>query len=392
MTARESTTFRHTDPADAGEWYADTLRDDGALSGLAAEWEDLYQRCTAATAFLSHAWLESWWRSYGRPGRLVLVLVRRADQLVAAAPLIRRRHWGLPVLTPVGAGVSDFSDVLIDDSCAGEAGRRLAQELAAQARWHTIDFPEVPQRAAAWHVVDAWPLATWRLSSSTCLELPARPMEQLIETLPTHTAQTRRKKRRKIEAAGIETRLAGINEAAGAIAALLRLHSQQWRGRGMNPEHGRSRFAAHLTRSVPTMVERGQALLVEYRLDGDVVAVELLVDGHDVMGAYLYGFRPDLRQRVDVTQLLLGKDLELAERLGRQTLSLLRGNEPYKRRWRPREASNQRVLLASPGYLPSALYATGVRARHHLTDTVKTRLPQVERAVRSIRSCLPFSM
>ena len=65
--------------------------------------------------------------------------------------------------------------------------------------------------------------------------------------------------------------------------------------------------------------------------------------------AYLYGFCPDLRQRIDVTQLLLGRNLDLAQRLGRPTLSLLRGDEPYKRRWRPRETRNQRVLLAGPG-------------------------------------------
>ena len=51
------------------------------------------------------------------------------------------------------------------------------------------------------------------------------------------------------------------------------------------------------------------------------------------MGAYLYGFHPELRRRIDVAQLLLRDDLEVAADRGVPTLSLLRGDEPYKRRW-----------------------------------------------------------
>ncbi len=392
MTTLQSATAHGSNAPQTEEWLAHTLRDDDALARLADEWEDLYRRCSTATAFLSRAWLQSWWHSYGRPGRLVLVLVRRAGRLVAAAPLMRGHRHGLPVLTPIGTGVSDFSDVLVDDSCAAEAARRLAHELAAQPGGHLIDLPEVPEEAAAWHLVDAWPFRTWQVPGSTCLELPVQPIEELIGTLPTDTARTRRNKRRKIEALGVETRLIRSSRAAEAVAALLRLHEQQWRGRGMNPEHGRARFAAHLARAVPTMVERGQALLVEYRLDGEPVAVDLLVVGPSMVCAYLYGFCPDLRQRIDVTQLLLGRNLDLAQRLGRPTLSLLRGDEPYKRRWRPRETRNQRVLLAGPGNLPAPFYAAGLRGRHRLARVVKTRLPLLRDVVRRVKTCRVFSM
>ncbi|HEX2773699.1 MAG TPA: GNAT family N-acetyltransferase, partial [Micromonosporaceae bacterium] len=347
--------------------------------------------CSTATAFQSYAWLESWWRSYGRPGQLVLVLVRRAGRLVAAAPLMRRHRFGIPVLTPLGVGISDFTDVLIDDSCVREAAGHLAQELAGVRGWQAIDLPEVPDPSATAHLLDAWPRPTWTVPGSVCMELAARPMRELIATLPGATAHTRRKKHRKIQAAGIETRTVGQEFAREAVAALLRLHEEQWRGRGMNPEHGRARFATHMGRAVPAMVERGQAHLVEYRLDSDVVAVELLLVGHRMLGAYLYGFRPDLRRRIDVTQLLLGTDLEIAQRLGRPVLSLLRGNEPYKRQWRPRERLNNRVLLA--GHRPSAtLYAAAVRDHRRLAQVAKTRLPVLRTAGRRLRACLPSSM
>jgi CelD/BcsL family acetyltransferase involved in cellulose biosynthesis len=148
MTTTESRTVRRGNRGGAEAWQAQTVRDDAALTSLATEWDDRYDRCSAAT-FQSFARLESWWRSYGRPGQLVLVLVRRAGRLVAAAPMMRRRRIGVPAIAPLGAAISDFTDVLIDDSCAPEAARHLARELVNQPQGHVIDLAEVSDLAAA---------------------------------------------------------------------------------------------------------------------------------------------------------------------------------------------------------------------------------------------------
>jgi CelD/BcsL family acetyltransferase involved in cellulose biosynthesis len=391
MSSPESQKAPRLDRVNPGEWQAQVVRDETALTSLAREWDDLYNHCSTATAFLSSAWLFSWWLSYGRRGRLVIVLVRKAGQLVAAAPLMRVRRFGIPVLTPLGVGVSDFTDVLIDDSYAREAAGHLARELTKVGGWHVIDFPEVPQSAAMAHLVDAWPGPRWTVGGSVCLELPARPIKELIATLPTKTAHTRRKKQRKIAALGITTSEVGPEAAGQAVATLLHLHRQQWRRRGMNPEHARSRFAEHLAEAVPHMVDRGQAHLLEYLLDGAVVAVHLVLDGHNLLGAYLYGLQPDLRRRIDVAQLLLGTNLDLAQRLGRPTLSLLRGDEPYKRRWRPGEKRNHRVLLATEGGLVAEVYATTVRVRGRVMEIAKSRLPALSGIRRRLRTCRPSS-
>ena len=388
MTLRNSTTVLAGQSADAGVWRVLTLRGDGALSAHADEWDDLHARCSAATPFVSHAWLHSWWRSYGRRGRLVLVLVCFGDRLVAAAALVRSRRAGLPVLTLVGSGLSDFGDVLVDDSYAPEAARRLALGVAAQARGGVVDLSELRPTAAAWRMIDAWPARTWRLPASACLELPGRPIEELITALARHSARVLRRKLRKIDSQGVQTRLVGTDEAANAIAGLLRLHREEWRGRGMNPEHGQPRFATHLMRAATALVARDQAALREYRLDGQLVAVALTMIGHDVVGAYLYGFDPDLRSRIDVSMLMLRENLALTHRLGRASLSMLRGDEPHKRRLRPTVVYNQRALLAGPGQVTAGMYALAVIGRARLADNVKTRLPAALGPIRSIRSWL----
>ena len=109
------------------------------------------------------------------------------------------------MLTSLGVGVSDFTDVLIDDSCAREAAEYLAAELCRIGRWRVIDLPEVPDSSATAHLVDAWPGRSWAVSGSVCWSFPARSIQEPIAALPNKTAHTRRKKQRRIAAAGLTT-------------------------------------------------------------------------------------------------------------------------------------------------------------------------------------------
>ena len=94
---------------------------------------------------------------------------------------------------------------------------------------------------------------------------------------------------------------------------------------------------------------------------------------HDI--GYLYGAEPGLRDRVDVTVMLLADTLPLAHRLGLATMSMLRGAEEHKLRWRPRESQNRRILLARPGSVRAPGYSGGVLAYRRAVGVAKQRAP-----------------
>ncbi|NDZ74832.1 glycosyl transferase family 1, partial [Streptomyces sp. SID10362] len=124
------------------------VTDQAAFAELAPEWGRLYGRCAAATPFQSHAWLHSWWRSYGSPGRLRVVLAREGGEPVAAAPLMLVRR-PVPALVPLGGAISDYGDVLLDDERGPDAVAALAAGLAAASRTALVDLREVRPGAAA---------------------------------------------------------------------------------------------------------------------------------------------------------------------------------------------------------------------------------------------------
>ncbi|MFI6011241.1 GNAT family N-acetyltransferase [Streptomyces sp. NPDC051243] len=334
--------------------------DERAFAELAGEWERLHRACPSATPFQSHAWLHSWWLSYGRPGGLRLVLVRRSGELVAAAPLMRVHH-PLPALVPIGGAITDFHDVLVDGAAAAQGAWALADALTDMARTALVDFGEVRPGGAMERVYLCWRGPRHRLPDSVCLELPAVPVNELVGRLSSRHAQRVRNKVKRLSRLGVEWRVVRHDESEAALRRLLELHRLQWQGRKVSPEHLRPRFLEHLVRSVGPMTRSGQAAVLEFVLDGTVVAVNLNLLSGEMAGTYLYGFHPRLRERkVDVAAMLLHASAEhLASGDGCRVLSLLRGDEPYKYRWHPEAVPNQRFLLARRRTLPLLALAAG---------------------------------
>ncbi|MFJ1703971.1 GNAT family N-acetyltransferase [Kitasatospora sp. NPDC088346] len=364
----------------APRWTAEVHRADDTLDLLAGEWDALAARCRTATSFQAAGWLASWWRHYGRPGHLVVVLVRRDGRLVGAAALRRRGRFG--GLTNLGGGLVDFTDVLLDDGCADRAAAELAAALPLRRPWHSLELHEVRPDAAVQLLFGAWRGRRHRFEDSLCQYLPAVPMEELLKRLPGKTAQRSRVKQRKIAEAGVVVRSTAPEEVPEAVRALLRLHVLQWQDRGVTPEHRTERFAAHLTDSTTALVAGGRAAMHRYWLDGELVAVNLLVLCPSFGGLYMYGAHPALRERLDIAGLLFGVALDEVREAGIPVLSLLRGQEPYKQRWRPDRLHNQRLVLGPGRLAPFAAARAGrVRLRGVVVGVLRSRMPRLKAAL-----------
>jgi CelD/BcsL family acetyltransferase involved in cellulose biosynthesis len=376
-----------TAPARTTRWSVETVTDGAALWALEAEWEDLYARSVGATPFQRHAWVHSWWTEYGAAGTLRVVLVRRDDRLVAAAPLRLLRRGPFRVLGPLGGDQSDYHDVLLAAGGAAEAAEKLAHALLRLPGWDVLDLVGVRAGAGAALLAAAWPEARrWQGEGALCQELRYGSVPEFVAGLPKHTAKTVKRKLRKIAAAPITSRPVPAAEVPAAIGDLLALHAGQWAGRSVSAEHLRPRFRRHLTGALTRMVEKDQAVITEYRCQDRVVVVDLELAGPEFMGTYLAGFDPALREHVDIAVLMLTRAFGEVERRGLPGLSLLRGDEPYKSHWYPTAARNQRIMLGRTG--PALGYARLTLLRGRLADAGRERYPKLREARVTVRSQL----
>jgi CelD/BcsL family acetyltransferase involved in cellulose biosynthesis len=364
-----------------GDLEISVVRDQAGLDLLAADWAELYAACPAATPFQSHAWLAAWARAYVRPGRLMVLVVRSSGDLVAIAPLHLTRRGPWPVLALLGGDISDFLDVLVPRG-RREVWPALTAALLAEPGWRVLDVARVRPEAAAWEGEATWPGQVTSLEAAVSLELPGVPLPELLARVPSRTANVLRRKLRKSDALGIEISTVSKDGVAEAVTALLRLHEEQWRGRGINPEHLSSRFSAHLTEALPRMVAVGQAVLVEYRIDGELLASHVDLLGHQFLGHYLAGISPRLKERIDVSSMIIGQDAALTVAAGLPRYSMLRGQEDYKLRWRAEEVRSGRLLLSRPGSFAARGLPELARVRAGAVRVLNDRAPWV-RVLRS---------
>lgn len=350
-----------------------TDEDDALAPGgpTAIAWDALWHSSHEATVFQHRAWLSAWWAAYGRPGRLRLILVRRHGVPVAGVALYQTPHDPLRRLRLVGEGLSDFGDVLLAGSDHGAAASRLADAIADLGR--PVDLRETASGSAAARMTELFPRRTEEYPDSTCLELSARNWQELITALPNRTASRVRAKARKIDRLGVRAELIRPAEAAAGVDMLLRLHAEQWRGRGINPEHLSGRFAALLRSAVPELMADGCADLVRFETGGETVACDLLLHWEGTVAEYLYGALPDLRDRIDLATLFVRQGMGVVERRDAKTYTLLRGREPYKQRWRPTSRVNRRLVLAGAptAGLATAVLATAASGRVAATRSVR---------------------
>jgi CelD/BcsL family acetyltransferase involved in cellulose biosynthesis len=94
----------------------DVITSETALMGIVREWKILQSRA-ARFPFANPGLFIVWWRMRGRQTgrRLHVVTGRENGELVALAPLVTTRRWGMRVLEWGGGELLDYCDTLLLD-------------------------------------------------------------------------------------------------------------------------------------------------------------------------------------------------------------------------------------------------------------------------------------
>jgi CelD/BcsL family acetyltransferase involved in cellulose biosynthesis len=131
-------------PAEAGPLTVACLESRADLDRLESEWDTLLAASDVASPFLTPGWHRAWLDSYGRGRRLWVLAARRGPSLVGLWPLTIIRRGIFNVLLPVGAGRSDWLDVITSASHRREVLRCFLQYLIEHRRaWDLLECRDV---------------------------------------------------------------------------------------------------------------------------------------------------------------------------------------------------------------------------------------------------------
>lgn len=344
---------RISDPLDIA-----IIEDTQDFAALEGEWEELYQSSPSVTPFQSWAWLYSWWESYGEKYELRLVAIRNAGILVGLIPLMLERRGGFRRLLFIGTGITDHLDVLAregwEDGVA-EAGMKALHQMGF---WHVADLQEVRPEAAAWGIFRGWAGSRARVQQSSCPVLDTRPWEELLTRLSKKNRKMARQTLRRAEEDGVRCERVGQDGVEQAGRSWLALHREQWRGRGINPEHLTPRFGSHMLAAAKRMSASGRGGIYEFRRGEEVVASDFVLVGCEYVATYLQGVNEYALRQFQINTLFMWNWTNVALERGIPTVNLLRGEERHKLRWNPKIIPNHRLILGRDrvSFAPYAAY------------------------------------
>ncbi|WP_426955075.1 GNAT family N-acetyltransferase [Muricoccus radiodurans] len=320
----------------------DLITSDAPFRALRAEWEALWHRADAAgttTPFQSPAWVLPWWDSFGTARPRVAVLRGDDAALLGLLPLYLLEEGAERKLLPMGVGITDYLDALLDPAApAGAASALLAAVLdtAADDGVTSCDLPDLPPHAAlrAAPALPGWREEGWDAGPCPVLVLPEDP-DALRGPVPAGTLRKLRMSRHRADrAGGWSAQVAGADEVLPFWDALVAMHGARWTRRGEeggvlgNPD-----VRAFHRAALPDLFAAGALRLYALRIGGAIAAVyHVLAAGPDRLLFYLSGF-DEARSFESPGTLLLGHVVESAMAEGRRELHFLRGGEPYKYAW-----------------------------------------------------------
>lgn len=315
------------------------------LEALEPAWWDLFHRADTATPFQCPAWQRPWWAVFA-PGDLAGVAVWSGDRLAGLAVLYREEGVYGRRLLPVGIGLSDYADILVDPAVAGVAGA-ITTAIGAHEGWDVLSLEDLAEGAAALRlaVPPSW---TEEIRPSQ-----VSPVLDLAPGLAAVPADRRRKVRRAIRLSEARGGLAVeriVDPAAvpGAMAHLVRLHESRWQSRGEAGLTADDRVRRFHEAAGPDLVARGLARLYLLRIGGAVAAAWYGLAHRETTYAYMGGFDPAFAYE-SPGAILMTHAIEEAVAEGRRRFDFLRGAEPYKYGFGAKDTrSVSRILRRGP--------------------------------------------
>jgi CelD/BcsL family acetyltransferase involved in cellulose biosynthesis len=345
------------------------LRGRAPFEELPAAWRELVEVSPGATPFQTLEWQTAWWRHFGRGKRPLTVAVYEGEDLVGLMPFsLSRGPWR--ALRPSGVGPSDYLHPLAREGYESPVAERIGQAIQEIGGVDLIDLQQVRETRAFARFAPQEHL----IPQATCLvlDLPETYDAYLSMLGKSLRYDVRRLDKSLFKGGRASLQAVGPAEIGAGMNVLLDQHRRRWRRRGLPGAFvgGAARFHQDWAHQA---VRNGWLWLSVLRLDGRPIGAIYAMALGRTCYYYQAGFDP-AHGSISPGTLLVAETIRRAIDEGKTEFDFMRGDEPYKRRWKPQHVL-QNVRMVTP--LNPALGRAGLRwnmAGSRMERRVRARL------------------
>jgi len=335
---------------------------------LSAPWRELASDAPSATPFQTFEWHQTWWKHYGGFREPQVVAVYDGSELVGLMPLMRTRGpWR--TLRPMGIGPSDYLHPVARLGYEEAVAGAVSEAIQSAKNVDLVDLHQVRETR-----VFAGAFPGKRIDQATCLvlDLP-KTYEAYLETL----SKSLRYDVRKLDKSLFKTGRAQIEPVpferiSEGMDILFEQHKLRWRKRGLPGAFLGKSINFHKEWAVKAS-QNGWLWLSVLRLDDSPIGAIYAMAKGNTTYYYQAGFDPE-KGSVSPGTLLVAYTIRRAIESGMLHFDFMRGDEPYKRRWKPQHSHRNVRLLASLHGVLGNLGSSWNQAGSRVESRVRARL------------------
>lgn len=297
---------------------------------LRDEWRALFGADSEATPFHSWEWHTAWAITLGKSRAPYILTVHEGDDLVGLLPMVRTRGpWR--TLRSMAAGPSDYLGPIAQPELRPAVVDAMLDHLR-EARADMVDL----------HQWEGAPPVEGYQEQAACLRLDLPPTyDGYLATL----SKSLRYDIRRLERSD-DLQLIIPDDPNQALDVLFDLHVKRWRARGLPGVFGQRVRKFHADWAALAHANGWLRLSILEHQGQPIGAIYAMTHGGRCF-FYQSGFEPTA-SKLSPGTVLVAATIRQAIEDGVTTFDFCRGDEPYKRRWKPQTvAKNHRILFAT---------------------------------------------
>ncbi|HVW69753.1 MAG TPA: GNAT family N-acetyltransferase [Steroidobacteraceae bacterium] len=337
------------------------------FAALAESWRELQGASPNHTPFQSWEWNYSWWRHFGRPGRLRLFIVERDGRLIGVAPLFlatRYLGWPLHHLAFIARKRADYLDFVVRAGHEREFFEELCPRLLAGSReWRCIDVRDFPESSTNLpHFLRAasasFPLISVQPAESCVAVSLEATWESFVATLGKNARRNVGRYRRHLEADfPIELRIpATPDERERCFNDFVRLYRSLRESEDGAPVYGSAPALAFEQDICRRGAEAGWFRLYLLYAGGQPVSGCLGYVWNRKFYAGLMARAPEF-EKYSIGMTLSGMAIQDCIANHWTEIDFMRGDESFKYQWGGVRKHNYHVKLSNSGVVMARTYA-----------------------------------
>jgi CelD/BcsL family acetyltransferase involved in cellulose biosynthesis len=323
---------------------------------LQREWDALIKRASVDHPFLSHAWLSTWWESFGNGKQLHVITLWAGRELVAAAPMMitTARMYGLRVTRL--ESLYNFHTPRYDFIVAAdpEAAYPLIWKAlsAAEGEWDMVTLAQIPRESPTLARIDelarsaSWDTGRWDAPPSPFIRLGCS-YESFFGKLKggyRYNLRKRYEKLCRIGAVDVEV----ITDKERVREAMLddgfRIEAAAWKGREGTAMSSDPAVAEFYIRMAERSAELQWLQLTFLRVNGKRIAFDYVMRyGRSLYGVKI-GYDPEYHT-YSPGNMLLNLILQGACQTGAAEYDFLGVDDEWKFDWTRETRSHQWLFL-----------------------------------------------